>query len=257
MKRWLIALILAAGLLSGCASLTRAQTVSTPIDAAAKTVDALGPEGGSLRMRGPELDGDELFRAVEALYPYAFTMSMTVYGDGVSEISIELADAARQEQAAVLARGMAEQATEGLTDPRDKLRALHDALIRSCQYDVDTAESSAGVDGADAPFTAYGALVDGKAVCAGYARAFVLLCQAAGLDAVYVVGSEMNHGWNAVRLDGQTYYIDCTFDDPVPDQGAYVSSDFFLLTAEQLQSTHTWDLEFYERVMDAKWGKRA
>lgn len=255
MKRWLIALVL-AGLLSGCAALTRAQTVSTPIDAAVKTVAALGPEGGSLRMRGPELDGDELFRALESMWPYAFTMGMTVYGDGVSEVSVEIEDAARQEQAAVLARGIARQATEGLTEPRDKLRALHDALVRSCAYDVDAAAGGSLVDGASAPFTAYGALVDGKAVCAGYARAFVLLCQAAGLDAVYVVSSSMNHGWNAVRLDGQTYYIDCTFDDPVPDQGAYASSDYFLLTAEQLQSTHTWDVEFYERVMDAKWGRR-
>lgn len=256
MKRWLIALVL-AGLLSGCAVLDRAQTASTPIDAAVKTVANLQAEGGSLRLRGPELDGDELFRALESIWPYAFTMGMTVYGDGVTEISVEVEDAARQEQAAVLAQGIAAQATEGLTDPRDKLRALHDALVRSCAYDVETAESGSLVDGAGAPFTAYGALVDGKAVCAGYARAFVLLCQAAGMDAVYIVSSTMNHGWNAVRVDGQTYYIDCTFDDPVPDQGAYVCSDFFLLTAEQLERTHTWDKEFYERVMDAKWGARA
>ena len=119
---------------------------------------------------------------------------------------------------------------------------------------METAQNESSVDGASAPFTAYGALVDGKAVCAGSARAFVMLCQAAGLDAVYVADSGMNHGWNAVRLDGQTYFIDCTFDDPVPDQGEYVSEDYFLLTAREMQSTHVWDLEFYERVMDAKWG---
>ncbi len=253
MKRWLCLLLL-VGTLSGCSLLMPAETASTPIDAAMKTVDVLADGSDSIRLRGAELDGDELFQAMEAVWPYAFTMGMTVYGDGTTEVKIEVADQARQEQAATLARGMAEQATEGLTDEREKLRALHDALVRHCVYDVETAENESSVDGSSAPFTAYGALIDGKAVCAGYARAFVLLCQAAGLDAIYVADDSMNHGWNAVRVDGQTYFIDCTFDDPVPDQGEYVSDDYFMLTTEQLQSTHVWDAEFYERVMDAKWG---
>ena len=79
-----------------------------------------------------------------------------------------------------------------------------------------------------APFTADGALVDGKAVCAGYARAFVLLCRAAGMDAIDVAGDEgMNHGWNAVRLEGETYFIDCTFDDPVPIRGSTFRMNIF------------------------------
>ena len=142
----------------------------------------------------------------------------------------------------------------GLTQDTEKLRALHDLLVRSCVYDLETAEKEGATDGAAAPFTAYGALVDGKAVCAGYARAFVLLCQAAGMDAIYIADERMNHGWNAVRLDGKTYFIDCTFDDPVPDRGEYVSHEYFLRSAEELAETHTWDREFYERVMDAKWG---
>ena len=82
----------------------------------------------------------------------------------------------------------------------------------------------------------------------------MLLCLAAGMDAIYVADEGMNHGWNAVRLEGETYFIDCTFDDPVPDQGQYVSHEYFLRTADELAQTHTWDREFYERIMDAKWG---
>ena len=78
-----------------------------------------------------------------------------------------------------------------------------------------------------------------------------MLCEAAGLQAVYVSSEEMNHGWNAVRLEGQTYYIDCTFDDPVPDRGDYVSSQYFLMTESQLARTHVWDVAFYERLLDS------
>ena len=251
MKRWLCVWLL-AGLLTSCSPM--AETATNSMDAALRTVDALVSGEHTIRLRGAEYDGDTLYQAVESIWPYAFTMGMTVYGNGMTEISVEVADPARQEQAATLAQAIAIQATEGLTDARAQLRALHDYLVRNCVYDTETAAAGSAVDGASPPFTAYGALVDGKAVCAGYARAFVLLCQAVGLDAIYVADTGMNHGWNAVRLDGQTYFIDCTFDDPVPDQGQYVSDDYFLLSTEQLETTHVWDQAFYEGVMDAKWG---
>lgn len=255
MKRWKCA---AAGLLCavlcGCSLLPKLETASTPIDAALKTVAAVQAGEDTVRLRAAELDEEELFRAIEAVWPYACTMQMTVYAGGMMEIELDEFTEAQQAQAQTLAEGIAREATRGLTDNADKLRALHDRLVRGCVYDVETAESESAADGASTPFTAYGALVDGKAVCAGYARAFVLLCQAAGLDAIYVADEGMNHGWNAVRLGGQTYFIDCTFDDPVPDRGEYVSHEYFLRTAEQMEKTHTWNRAFYERVMDAKWG---
>ncbi len=95
-------------------------------------------------------------------------------------------------------------------------------------------------------FAADGALLDHKAVCAGYGRAYEMLCKAAGIQVIYVASEEMNHGWNAVRLGGTTYYIDCTFDDPIPDRGEYVSDQYFMLTGDELAQTHTWNEAFYE-----------
>lgn len=68
-----------------------------------------------------------------------------------------------------------------------------------------------------------------------------MLCKAAGIQVIYVASEEMNHGWNAVRLGGTTYYIDCTFDDPIPDRGEYVSDQYFMLTGDELAQTHTWN----------------
>ena len=132
----------------------------------------------------------------------------------------------------------------------EKLRALHDTLIRQCEYDVDTAEEDAP-DGAAPAFAADGALLDHKAVCAGYGRAYEMLCKAAGIQVIYVASEEMNHGWNAVRLGGTTYYIDCTFDDPIPDRGEYVSDQYFMLTGDELAQTHTWNEAFYEQLLDS------
>lgn len=229
--------------------------VSTAFEAASVVEDALlqGENKVVLRTKA-ELDEERLFQVLESIWPYAFTLHCVTYADGRLEVTVENEHAAAQEQAALLSQQIAKQETAGLTDPQEKLRALHDFLVRTCQYDIDTANRADIRDGASDPFTAYGALIDGKAVCAGYARAYVMLCRSAGLDAIYIGDAEMNHSWNAVRLDGETYFIDCTFDDPLPDRGEYVEDTFFLLTAEELGKTHRWEKMFYEQIMDARWG---
>lgn len=228
--------------------------VSTPFEAAMAVETALLEGEDTVTLQADGLDESQLFRVLESTWPYAFSLHATTYDNGRMKITIEQARAAAQEQAELLAGQLARQETAGLSAPREQLRALHDLLVRSCRYDQETAALGTAADGASDSFTAYGALVNGKAVCAGYARAFVLLCRSVGLDAVYIADEGMNHGWNAVRLDGETYFIDCTFDDPVPDRGDYVSDEFFLVTAETLAETHTWDAAFYEQIMDARWG---
>lgn len=247
--------VLAFVFLAGSAALLLYPRVSAPhvqsaFEAAALLEQDRQAGGDGVTFRAEEVDPDEVYRALEARWPYAFALHATTRPDQTTTMRVEVPRAARQAQAQAYAAALAaDSVTAGMDDAR-KLRALHDALVRLCAYDVDTAVQR-DPDGADAAFAADGALLDHQAVCAGYGRAFAMLCEAAGLDTVYVASEEMNHGWNAVRLDGQTYYIDCTFDDPVPDRGEYVSDSYFLLTAEELRRTHVWDEAFCERALDS------
>jgi hypothetical protein len=65
--------------------------------------------------------------------------------------------------------------------------------------------------------TAYGALVNGKAVCEGFARAFKLLMDNVGIDCQIVLGYYKNgesyepHSWNKVNYNGKWYLVDPTF----------------------------------------------
>ena len=100
---------------------------------------------------------------------------------------------------------------DGITT-EETLLYIHDYIITHCQYDNTLSKHSA-----------YDCLVLGSAVCEGYARAFLYLCQLAKLD-VHFIGSEaINHAWNVARVInsstippslGAYYYIDCTYDDP-------------------------------------------
>ena len=85
-----------------------------------------------------------------------------------------------------------------------KLTALVDYLCDASVY----AESYKGNAN-----NAYGALIDGKAQCSGYARAFKALCDGAGIDCYYVYAASddpinPNHQWCMVEYGGQWYHID-------------------------------------------------
>ena len=64
-------------------------------------------------------------------------------------------------------------------------------------------------------WSAYGALVKGKAVCQGIACAFKLLCDQVDIPSLVVIGSVLKsrerHAWNIIRIDGQFYHVDCTW----------------------------------------------
>ncbi|MBR0159601.1 MAG: hypothetical protein IJM24_11080 [Clostridia bacterium] len=64
-------------------------------------------------------------------------------------------------------------------------------------------------------FSAFGALVCGKAVCEGYTAAYYLLCREAGLWCAYRDGlpEGAGHTWNMVKLDSGIYNVDVTWCD--------------------------------------------
>lgn len=81
---------------------------------------------------------------------------------------------------------------------------------------------------------AAGALLDGLAVCDGYAKAFKILCDAAGIPCVVIAGTAIQnettepHAWNYVQMeDGLWYAVDTTWND----DGESASSAYFLLGA--------------------------
>ena len=114
---------------------------------------------------------------------------------------------------------------------REKL--LHDRLAERISYD------GTGTNAHDS----YGALVEGKAVCEGYAEAFQYLLQKVGIQSFIITGTSSNpasgipegHAWNAVRIDGMYYHVDVTWDD----QGENVFYAYFNKTTEAISEDHT------------------
>ena len=93
----------------------------------------------------------------------------------------------------------------------EKIKAIHDKICEITAYDTEGLNDPQNT----LKYTAYAALVEGKAVCQGYAIAFYRLCKEAGIPVRIITGTSdgQNHAWNIVKL-GEVYYnIDCTWDD--------------------------------------------
>ena len=66
--------------------------------------------------------------------------------------------------------------------------------------------------------TIQGALIKGKVDCTGYSRTFQYIMGLAGVESIVISGiNEKPHMWNGVKLDGQWYQTDVTFDDSEDD----------------------------------------
>lgn len=95
-----------------------------------------------------------------------------------------------------------------------KVKSIHDFLIDDIEYDSDY--KSVG------RYTLYGALIEKKCVCEGYAKAFKYLANAAGINCEIIQGEATNsygstesHAWNCVEVANAWYQLDATWDDPV------------------------------------------
>lgn len=109
----------------------------------------------------------------------------------------------------------------------EKALVLHDYIALNTEYDYQ------GYLNGNLPnsvFTIEGTLVEGKAVCQGYALAYQYLLNKVGIESKYVASSAMNHGWNLVKIFGRWYHVDVTWDDPVWDQLGRVKHQYFLLS---------------------------
>ena len=108
---------------------------------------------------------------------------------------------------------------------------LHDRLAECVRY-----------EDSESAHNAYGAIVEGVAVCEGYAEALSVLLRRVGIESFIMTGSSINpttgtpegHAWCAVKIDGDYYHTDLTWND----QGETLYHAYFNVTDEVIKEDH-------------------
>lgn len=113
---------------------------------------------------------------------------------------------------------------ETLGSDLEKEQYVHDSLMQSVEYAVNAPMNQ----------SAYSALVQGRTVCAGYARAFQHLMQQMGIPCYYCTGfAGEDHAWNIIKLGTDYYNVDVTWDDT--DTPTY---DYFNKSDREFGTSH-------------------
>lgn len=135
---------------------------------------------------------------------------------------------------------------DGMTEFEKEL-ALHDWLMAHGKYD-DLSRDNVAHIGRPNNTDPYGMLVDGYGICLGFATTFQLLMDLAEVECITVVGaaydSTADHAWNMVKLDGEWYCVDVTWNNSYESIGgsAKAAHKYFNVTSALLRETdHQWD----------------
>lgn len=123
--------------------------------------------------------------------------------------------------------------TSGTMSDEQKALIVHDYLIYECAYDYDNYLEGTIPDDS---YRSGGLLMNGTGVCQAYAYTFKYILNLAGVECHVTSSSEIKHAWNIVKIDGEYYHVDCTWDDPVYDKIGCVEHGFFLVSDEAIQT---------------------
>ncbi|WP_312831735.1 S-layer homology domain-containing protein [Sedimentibacter saalensis] len=141
--------------------------------------------------------------------------------------------------------------------------AINNYLVSSIEYDKEAADQLIKYGKVDEKyynsFNAYGALIEGIAVCEGYSEAFKLLCDRAGIDCIIVTGEldGVGHAWNRVRINDKWYDVDVTNNDkeemanshiniPMAISDQYLREDSYYITDDNFGELERGTSEQYE-----------
>lgn len=190
------------------------------------------------RLKGPEYA--MLYKLIEKQESELFYLDSTYY---IAE-EMKKAKIAYREDSPELCGEMKKELDEKVReiiagapagDDFAKALYIHDYIIKNCNYNLEERRFSS---------TSYGCLVEGEALCEGYAKAFDLLAKELGLPSVLVTGvddSNGNHAWNQVKINGDWYNTDVTWDDMDSEQ--VMRHTYFLCSDSDFLVTHTADAD--------------
>ena len=129
-------------------------------------------------------------------------------------------------------------AIQSATDDYEKVKAIYDWLCTNVVYDYTNLNSPEYM----LKHTAYAAAINHTAVCQGYAVLFYRLALECGIDARVIAGKGKgangweDHAWNIVKLGGNYYLLDATWDATKELYQKPAKYDWFLKGSESFTS---------------------
>lgn len=170
-------------------------------------------------------------------------------GENGSYLADEFTSKQQIDQAIDTIRRIRNNITQNKTGNTYKdIKMVHDYIINNAEYDTTISNENI--------YNIYGTLVNKQSVCEGYAKTFKYVMDELGIQCILVIGKATNsegrtenHAWNYVKIDGNWYGIDTTWDDPISTLGWVSESSkykYFLKGLNEMSKDHIPSGQFSE-----------
>lgn len=126
----------------------------------------------------------------------------------------------------------------------EKALAVHDYFARNYEYDYTYENSDI-----EEIFS------EKKGVCQAYSDAYTYIMQKKlGIECYTLSSRNLNHAWNVIKIDGEWYHVDVTWDDPTFNGNDYfgaVRHQYFLISSDTIRddihrhNSHDWEVSGY------------
>lgn len=133
-------------------------------------------------------------------------------------------------------------------DTNTMIKLAHDYIVNNTKYDSNRSDKNISEYDSD---TAYGALIEGYALCGGYTDSMAIILDRLNIKNFKIASD--SHIWNAVNMNDEWYHLDLTWDDPVTsDNSDILEYNFFMITTEELDQIktnyHTYNKDYYKEL---------
>lgn len=119
--------------------------------------------------------------------------------------------------------------SDDMTD-LEKVLILHDYLVLNFEYDLDYEN-----------YDLYSFLETHVGVCEAYSYTMRYFLNRLGIESTFCESDAMNHMWNIVKIDGNWYHMDVTWDDPIYDMKGKSLHEYFLASDAQFSDEDLYD----------------
>lgn len=127
---------------------------------------------------------------------------------------------------------------------KEQAKAAYDYVIENNEYQENEKTDQNVIS----------SLLEGKTVCAGYARAYQYILNKLGIDCTYIVGkaNEDNmqtqtgegHAWTMLKLDDVFYYCDPTWGDVVESELAHICYGYFMMDSTDMLACYEPEVKY-------------
>lgn len=179
----------------------------------------------------------EFTMTASGIYNYRFYVMDKAAGVYMLRVSmnIEVSDTDHPSVDSIIASAVARCAKETDGSDYEKALWLHDWLLQQLDYDHSLRWSSSE-----------SALTRKLGTCQAYESAYSRLLSAAGITNAETRDTYDGHTWNAMKLDGKWYQVDCTWDDTKDNFYDFDSTHlYFALTDELMALAHNGHNKIY------------